>query len=549
MSGEKQASLSEVSAQNEAKKQAALAPFAEAEAESLAGLEAQRTTYKGSAVKVEVGAFGKDDKFFPITLSSTVPELPFTTSFRYSIKSASTDELKRKYLEFDAWQKAGALFGEIDASVFSDGGSGFATMVGAWRVKALDASGERTLREESPAQIVGTFLGSADRDKQMMPGSCLFVLAPTAQLSVNGSAVAGSCFFQPNPKSGSYLIRATCADGTVLEEKRNITATSAETVIFKTSGSLELRSELPGELWIDGSRVGALDKYLLLENQNVGVHSLGLRYSDASEEIISASLSPGCRAQGNFAQDRLQYVLVPSGSFTMGSPPNEVGRFNNETQHQVTMSSFAISKYDVTFDEYDAFCAATGAQKPSDQGWGRGRRPVINVSWYDAVAYCNWRSAQEGLMSAYTINGTSVSGDRSANGYRLPTEAEREYAARGGPVAGSLAVNAVYAGSADPANVAWYSGNSGNQTHPVGQKAPNTLGLYDMAGNVCQWCWDWYGDYPTSARSDPAGPSSGASRVVRGGGWYNDAVRSAFRIIGDPGKRSYNLGFRFIRNP
>lgn len=128
------------------------------------------------------------------------------------------------------------------------------------------------------------------------------------------------------------------------------------------------------------------------------------------------------------------FVLVPGGSFTMGSPVGEKDRNKGEVQHQVSLSSFAISKYDVTFDEYDAYCQATGASKPGDEGWGRGSRPVINVNWYDAVAYCNWRSKQERETPAYTISGTNVSCDFSAKGYRLPTEAEWEYAAKGGVI-------------------------------------------------------------------------------------------------------------------
>ena len=196
----------------------------------------------------------------------------------------------------------------------------------------------------------------------------------------------------------------------------------------------------------------------------------------------------------------------------MGSPSSEAGRYDNEVQHQVSLRGFAISKYDVTFDEYDAYCQATVAAKPGDSGWGRGSRPVINVSWYDAVAYCNWRSQQEGKAPAYAISGSNVSCDFSVNGYRLPTEAEWEYSAKGGPAASSLTVNAAYAGSPNLEAVAWYSGNSGNKTHPVGQKQPNSLGLYDMTGNVWQWCWDWYGSYSTGSQSDPTGrlPASSA---------------------------------------
>jgi sulfatase modifying factor 1 len=238
----------------------------------------------------------------------------------------------------------------------------------------------------------------------------------------------------------------------------------------------------------------------------------------------------------------------------MGSPASESGRGNDEgPQHEVRHTAFSIGQYELTFDEYDTFCWATGRAKPADSGWGRGKRPVINVSWNDAVEYCNWRSTKEGLKPCYTINGASVSCDFSANGYRLPTEAEWEYAAKGRPQAGSLASNAVYAGSAELDSVAWYSGNSGKKTQPVGQKRANALGLYDMAGNVWEWCWDWYaGDYyRKSPSADPTGASSGGGRVRRGGDWFNDAsnARSANRDFNGPGYRFIFLGFRVLRRP
>ena len=304
-----------------------------------------------------------------------------------------------------------------------------------------------------------------------------------------------------------------------------------------------------------------------LNSIETGTRSLELRYADGQSEVQSASVGEGQSTSVSFSYKTTApqaaapatpsgtvpagFVLVPGGTYTMGSPPNEAGRQDDEVQHQVTVSSFAIAKYDVTFDEYDVYCAATGAAKPYDSGWGRGSRPVIYVSWYDAVAYCNWRSGQEGRKAAYTISGTNVACYFSANGYRLPTEAEWEYAAKGGSQANSLAVNAVYAGSANLDQVAWYSGNSGSQTHPVGQKAPNGLGLYDMAGNVWQWCWDWYDDYSTASQSDPPGAPTGDSRVLRGGGWGDDArnLRSADRDYGDPGIRYCDLGFRLVFRP
>ncbi|MEI6389424.1 MAG: formylglycine-generating enzyme family protein [Spirochaetota bacterium] len=177
-------------------------------------------------------------------------------------------------------------------------------------------------------------------------------------------------------------------------------------------------------------------------------------------------------------------------------------------------------------------------------GAGAAQRPVENISWYDAVAFCNKLSAMEALSPAYAIQGTTVRLVPKAKGYRLPTEAEWEYAARGG----AKAEGTVYAGSASLAEVAWYTDNSGDTSHPVGQLKANALGFLDMSGNVWEWCYDWYGDYPTKAGVDPVGPSTGSSRVNRGGGWGRDASGCAvsYRDHSTPYYRGNSLGFRVL---
>jgi formylglycine-generating enzyme required for sulfatase activity len=169
------------------------------------------------------------------------------------------------------------------------------------------------------------------------------------------------------------------------------------------------------------------------------------------------------------------------------------------------------------------------------------------VSWHEAIEYCNRRSQKEGLAPAYRGSGDNIIFDRSANGYRLPTEAEWEYAAKGGRNQPYPAFE--YSGSNSIGDVAWYDKKSGSSTHPVGQKAQNALGLYDMSGNVWEWCWDWYGSYPSASQAGPVGASSGHSRASRRGGWGNSdpVVRSAFRFHYAPSNRSYYLGFRILR--
>lgn len=240
-----------------------------------------------------------------------------------------------------------------------------------------------------------------------------------------------------------------------------------------------------------------------------------------------------------------QMIYVQGGTFQMGDTFGDGYNYERPV-HQVNIRSFSIGKYPVTFAEYDAFCDATGRAKPSDQGWGRGDRPVINVTWYDAVEYCNWRSKKDGLKPAYISKGLNVSCDFDASGYRLPTEAEWEYAAKGGKHSKEYK----YSGSNEIDVVAWYIDNSGDMTHPVGQKQPNELGIYDMSGNVYNWCWDWYdvAYYQYSDTNNPIGPQSGGFRVARGG-CYGDKiknVRSVVRFCVPPFVPGPILGFRLV---
>jgi len=231
-------------------------------------------------------------------------------------------------------------------------------------------------------------------------------------------------------------------------------------------------------------------------------------------------------------------VRINGGTFIMGSPENEWGRSNNEgPQRQVTVSSFYIGRFPVTQAEFQEIMG----RNPSTF---RGPNlPVEQVSWFDAIEFSNRRSIRAGLTPVYTINGNNVTWNREANGYRLPTEAEWEFACRAGTQTpfntGSSSIDA-----------GWHSGNSGGRTHPVGQKQPNAWGLYDMHGNVLEWCWDWYGAFSTEAQTNPQGPSWGVGRVYRGGSWRFAAhqTRSAFRFRNNPNLRINFVGFRLARN-
>ena len=245
-------------------------------------------------------------------------------------------------------------------------------------------------------------------------------------------------------------------------------------------------------------------------------------------------------------------VLVEKGTFQMGGLWGDGANFESPV-HEVTFTNdLLIGKYEVTFDEYDAFCEETGRTKPGDEGWGRVSRPVINVSWHDAIAYCNWLSQKETLPFAYDSNGNLLDKNgeitvdtRNVAGYRLPTEAEWEFAARGGTKSSGFE----YAGSNSLEEVGWFDSNSEGMTHEVGQKLPNDLGLYDMSGNVWEWCSDMFDEYPDSPQINPYKTIGFGGPVMRGGSWEYEA-RSAWvasRDCGSEFAKSNGLGFRICR--
>jgi len=286
----------------------------------------------------------------------------------------------------------------------------------------------------------------------------------------------------------------------------------------------------------------------------VGTHTLKV-IAQAPGDLESSATVANIRVV-NAGAVSSSMVLVNGGTFQMGST---TGSSYEQPVHSVTLASFQIGKYEVTQTEW----VATMGSNPS-YFTGDLNRPVEQISWYDIMVYCNKRSIAESLTPCYTINGSTnptVWGtvptsnynatwdaaicNWTANGYRLPTEAEWEFAARGG----NSSQGYTYSGSNTIGDVAWYSTNSSSTTHPVGTKLPNELGIYDMSGNVWEWNWDWYGSYSASAQTDPHGATTGSYRVIRGGSYnYGGGCRVADRDGYDPFSWDYFIGFRLARS-
>lgn len=280
----------------------------------------------------------------------------------------------------------------------------------------------------------------------------------------------------------------------------------------------------------------------------------------------SGSASPESGPPG-FVLPPPGFVLIPPGEFVRGTADVEA----SAPPHAVRLTrGFLLGRTEVTVGEFEAFVAATAwvtdAEKRGrggvDNGNGeragvtwtappfpqRADHPVVEVSWRDATAYADWRSAQDGLPACYAEDIRPL----DCGGWRLPTEAEWEWAARGSSLEALPGVTTTARGcEPDPAlgSVAWTCSNSGGGTHPVGSLEPNARGLHDLHGNVWEWVHDWFDDYPSGELVDPAGPASESDKVIRGGGWGSRTsdVTATVRADDPPDAAFDNLGFRLAR--
>lgn len=283
-------------------------------------------------------------------------------------------------------------------------------------------------------------------------------------------------------------------------------------------------------LYIDGTLCGLVGepRFLKTGQHSIMLEASGYETINSSIEVNSTHTSFSFTMREDIQQQIIikisnniinNMVRVEGGTFTMGATNEENADSDEKPAHQVTLSSFYIGKYEVTQEEWEA---VMGSNPSHFKGT---KRPVESVSWDDC---------QEFIRILNTKTG---------NHFRLPTEAEWEYAARGGNI------KTTRSGSKLSHSVGvrvWNTNNSGGTTHDVGQNKANPLGLYDMIGNVWEWCSDWYGSYNNSSQTNPAGPASGNSRVIRGGSWNNDAriCRISNRNSLEPTIRKNYLGFR-----
>ncbi len=297
------------------------------------------------------------------------------------------------------------------------------------------------------------------------------------------------------------------------------------------------------------SPADAVDKTVSWTSSDAGVASVDANGKVTAQKegkaTITVTTTDGnktatCEVTVTAEDEEMEMVFVKGGTFTMGSPDSE-GEDNEHPQHQVTLSDFKISKYEVTNAQYAKFLNAKGMHEDGGNIWleinmpacqielvggeykvksGKENYPVICVTWYGATAYAEWK------------------------GGRLPTEAEWEYAARGG----NQSKGYTYSGSNNADDVAWYYKNSNGYIHSVGTKQANELGIYDMSGNVREWCSDRACNYTADAQTNPTGATSGSYRMFRGGSCYNGAYccRVAYRLNYHPTLSLDDMGFRIV---
>ena len=391
-------------------------------------------------------------------------------------------------------------------------------------------------------EVVAGVPQSVELNPTPIYGSLEIITTPMdATITINGKDYGITPIVLDNLLIGEYdvvLSKSGCA--TVTEHVTiSENSTAAINATLPSGRSVTISSDKSGdEIFVDGVRVGVSPCTTEL---SFGTHQItaqrGAKHTSKSVSISQGAGAVAVRLGFGLIEPRwassvsssqravlekliANMVKVEGGTFTMGATSEQGNDADSDEKptHRVTLSAFHIGKYEVTQAEWEAVMG-------SNPSYYKGsNKPVENVSWNDC---------QEFIKKLNRLTGLSFS---------LPTEAQWEYASRGG----NRSQGYKYSGSNTLSNVAWYDDNSGSKTHEVGTKQPNELGLYDMSGNVWEWCSDWYGSYSSSSQTNPTGPTSGSCRVLRGGSWHDDAggCRVSNRSSGNPGDRGNDRGLR-----
>jgi len=243
-------------------------------------------------------------------------------------------------------------------------------------------------------------------------------------------------------------------------------------------------------------------------------------------------------------------VMVEGGTFKMSPKENAVdSKTKKKIVYDITVSSFEMAKFEVTVADWKAYTSANKINMPTRPSWGwNDEYPMTNITWVDAIKYCNWLSKVNNLKPAYSKKGEKYVCDFTSEGYRLPSEAEWEYAAKGG----NKSKNFAYSGSDDLEMIAWYAENSRKSPQEIGTKLANELGIHDMSGNVWEWCWNYYSPihHLVEKRDNPTGPDRGEKRAVRGGSWDSsklDYLKPSNQLSWNPISTNEFFGLRIVR--
>ncbi len=375
---------------------------------------------------------------------------------------------------------------------------------------------------------------------------------------------SGADIYIDGTKSGTGSWRGRLGEGQHVFEARKSSHRSTQKAINVTVGkneSVSIPNPTPicgaldivstptkASVYLDGTKIG--ETPMIYNNVLIGSHTLSFEKKGCSSTQKTVNVEEGKISEVSAKLEKVsdnrtftvngvsfEMVAVKGGTFTMGCTDEQGGDCqNNESPaHSVTLSDYYIGKFEVTQKLWEAVMGTTVRQQrdKADPSW-----PMRGEGDNYPMYYVSWNDCKEFIGRLNQLTGANFS---------LPTEAEWEYAARGGVKSRGYK----YSGSNSIADVAWYEDNSGSKTHNVGTKSPNELGIYDMSGNVYEWCEDWYGDYSGGSQTNPKGPSSGSNRVNRGGGWgdYAKYCRVSYRGGNSPDNRFNDLGFRVVLIP